>query len=264
MKEEKVLSTDPGCVVVAGDWHGNMRWAVSVIEAAAKVLEGEARKIILHAGDFGIWPGEVGERYLDAVISTCFAHDIRLWFVDGNHEDFTQLEAFRITDYDDKVVAWLPRGYRWQWHGRTWLAFGGAVSIDQGLRTKGKSWWPEEAITNSQVLETIVDGPADIVLAHDCPSSVNLSLPVPPREWLRFVPACEENRIRLQALLNDVKPRYLIHGHYHRGYQRIVSMPHGPVEITGLDMDGASFNWLVLNTRTMEWDVPGGRKGTQL
>jgi hypothetical protein len=41
----------------------------------------------------------------------------------------------------------LPRGHRWRWHGRDWLALGGAVSLDRGVRTAGVNWWPEEEIT---------------------------------------------------------------------------------------------------------------------
>jgi hypothetical protein len=56
-------------------------------------------------------------------------------------------------------------------------------------------------------------------------------------------------------LADSVEPQHWIHGHYHRAYQKTVQMKHGPVEVTGLHMDGEWLNWLVLDTRTMEWEV---------
>lgn len=50
-------------IVVAGDWHGNTDWALHVIGEANERLTRDnpmASRIILHLGDFGVWPGTGG------------------------------------------------------------------------------------------------------------------------------------------------------------------------------------------------------------
>jgi len=168
----------PRRVVVAGDWHGNRYWAVNVIRRVPQLLSGEQPRLILNLGDFGIWPDLEGRRYL-AALSTALAEvGAELWFVDGNHEDFPQLAGLAgDTTQDGRVrvrpgIYHLPRGHRWQWHGRSWLACGGGVSIDKALRTEGRDWWPEEEITDDQEAAIIAGGPADVLMSHDCPSGV--------------------------------------------------------------------------------------------
>jgi hypothetical protein len=245
----------PGRILVAGDWHGNARWAVHVIREAAALLEGEEQRIILHLGDFGIWPGLDGTLYLNCVIGACLAHDVRILFVDGNHEDFTRIEDFRIRD--GQLVSWLPRGYRWEWHGRTWLALGGGVSLDKALRTEGRDWWPQEAITGRQERDVIAGGHADVMVTHECPGGVTHAFPPPPSFWdPRDLALSDVHREKLQRVVDAVRPSHLMHGHLHIGYQRTVDFGYGPVEITGLDRDGKKWNWAILDTRTMKWETP--------
>lgn len=45
---------DPAKVLLAGDWHGNIRRAEAVIEIAGR----KGITVIIHLGDFGFWvPG---------------------------------------------------------------------------------------------------------------------------------------------------------------------------------------------------------------
>ncbi len=133
----------PRRVLAAGDWHGNREWALSVIKRVPQLLRDEQPRLVLHLGDFGIWPGTEGRRYLDAVSAVLTLVNAQLWFVDGNHEDFPQLA--RMADHtlaDGRIavrsnIFHLPRGHRWKWHGRTWLACGGGVSLDKAARTEG-------------------------------------------------------------------------------------------------------------------------------
>ena len=249
----------PNRIIVAGDWHGNTDWAEHVIGRAGSLLAGEERKRILHLGDFGIWPGIGGAEYLDSVLGACFEHGVDLWFVDGNHEDFTQLEAFRVSEQDDKVVTWLPRGHRWEWHGRTWLALGGAVSVDRAVRVKGNlGWWPEEEITDEQEHAVIAGGPADVMVCHDCPAGVVHAFGPRPREWAETdLARSERHAQRLQRIVDAVQPSHLMHGHLHMAYQRVCDFGYGPVEVTGLDRDGGRGpNWAVLDVKSMTWEVP--------
>jgi hypothetical protein len=244
----------PGRILVAGDWHGNTRWAQHVIREAGTLLTGEQPKTILHLGDFGIWPGLDGAAYLNAVLGACLAHGVQILFIDGNHEDFSQLEGLRIRD--GQLVSWLPRGYRWTWHGRIWLALGGGVSLDRIGRTEGRDWWPEEEITGEQEAAVIAGGCADVLVSHDRPSGVVHSFPDRPSWWdQRDVDRSEQHEERPQRIVDAVRPGHLMHGHLHRGYQRLTDFGYGPVQVTGLDMDGKNWNYAILDTRTMEWEA---------
>ena len=88
----------PQRILVAGDWHGNREWAINVIRRADQLLAGQSTRLILHLGDFGIWPGLDGERYLAGVVWALKQVRAELWFVDGNHEDFSLLAAVGTRD----------------------------------------------------------------------------------------------------------------------------------------------------------------------
>lgn len=248
-------ATSPRHVMIAGDWHGNVKWAVHVVEMAAKLLRGEEHPLILQLGDFGIWPGLAGANYISQLERACSEHKVSIEFLDGNHEDFTQVSRFDPVQDQYRWITHLPRGWRWNWHGRTWLALGGAVSLDRAVRTEGRSWWPEEEIITQQAADVIARGPADVMITHDCPSGVLHTFPPPPSFWdLRDQARSDQHRERLQNVVSAVQPGWLMHGHLHRAYQRIADLGYGPVEVTGLDCDdGDGPNWAVLDVKLMKW-----------
>lgn len=268
----------PQRIVVAGDWHGNVPWAVRVIREAP-AFTGPGRTLILHLGDFGIWPGADGHDYLEAVTAALEEADAELWFIDGNHEDHPALRRHQdewgasaslvpirpanALRTSPSRLFWAPRGFRWTWHGRTWLALGGAVSLDRARRRAGLDWWPEEEIATAQAELALRDGPADVMVTHDCPSSVVHAFPPPPRWWAeRDMARSERHRLQLQYIVDGVKPSWLMHGHLHMIYQREVAMGYGMVQVTGLGADGdhekpgAQGNWMILDTVTMTWHHP--------
>lgn len=253
----------PGRIVVAGDWHGNTRWALKVIGRAAEQLDREHPKIILSLGDFGLWPG--GDGYISALSRALDRNGTVLWFIDGNHEDHDRLRELHASEpgmapVDPDGRIWhLPRGHRWNWHGRTWLALGGGVSLDRAIRTAGRDWWPEEEITSEQALGVMQAGPAHVLVSHDVPAGVAHSFPPPPSFWdPRDLKRNDLHRQRLQAVADAVRPGWIAHGHLHRGYSRLCDFGYGPVEVTGLDCDGGKGpNWAVLDVKRMAWGETG-------
>ncbi len=254
------LNAPPHHVLVAGDWHGNQAWALNVIGRVPQLLAGEHVRLILQLGDFGIWPGTGGRHYLTNVSRALDAAGAQLWFIDGNHEDFPQLAEMAADTCADGRVAvrpnifHLPRGHRWHWHGRQWLACGGGVSLDRAGRTAGRDWWPQEEISDAQETAVSAGGAADVLACHDCPAGVAHDFPRPPAEWAPAdLARSAAHRQRLQRIVDRVRPSYLMHGHLHRAYQRICDFGYGPVQVTGLCADGRLRNFAVLDVASMTW-----------
>jgi hypothetical protein len=260
---ESVAGAASRRIMVAGDWHGNTDWALNVIMRVPQLLAREPKRLILHLGDFGIWPGDDGRRYLGSVTAALDRVSAELWFIDGNHEDFTELARMASggTLPDGRVavrpnIYHLPRGHRWQWHGRTWLACGGGVSLDKAGRVEGRDWWPQEEITSWEETAVIASGHADVMVCHDCPSRVAHNFPRPPAWWApEDLARNSAHRERLQRITDAVRPAYLMHGHLHRAYQRSCDFGYGPVEVTGLAADGVLRNFAVLDTELMTWSI---------
>jgi hypothetical protein len=256
---------EPGTVLAVGDVHRNLPWMLQVVYRVPELLAGEDTKVILQLGDFMAWEND---EFLATVHGALEAVDATLVWVDGNHEDHDQIASWPRPGPDSPAspvvggecltrIRHLPRGFRWRWHDRTWLALGGAVSVDQGSRVAGRSWWPQEAITGDQAAAVAAAGRADVMVTHDCPSRVALALPPPPRSWLPYVSQAQDHRALLQDVVDQVQPSYLLHGHYHRLYSEPVGMPYGTCQVTGLGSDGSDDNYRVLDVRTMEWSDNG-------
>lgn len=257
--------TDPNQVLIAGDWHGNTAWAVNVVEHMPRFVP-EGRRLILHTGDFGVWPGVAGALYLTDLTEALIRANTELWFVDGNHEDHHRLTSLmaarpeherRTSPYPiSSNIFWLPRGYRWSWHDRTWLALGGATSVDRPVRTPGVDWWAHEAIEYSDVRAATDPGPADVMVTHDCPQGVPLHLPISIPGWWELDPA-EAHRRVLRGVVDQVRPDWLFHGHYHLFHDTVAQLDDHRMTAVGLDCDEApSGNSVLCDVRTMHVSNP--------
>lgn len=231
--------TEPKRIAFAGDWHENGDYAARAIKRA----KGQGADVVVQLGDFGY---SYSRRFLADVSSAALFQQIPILFVDGNHESFPKLHAYPIAenglrDLGDGI--WhLPRGFRWEWAGGSFLAIGGAHSVDRPYRTPGVSWWPEESITSRQAYDAAEPGPVDVLIAHDCPAGVVIPgiddrigpPPFPPAEIERS----EEHRKLLRVLVDHVQPSVIWHGHYHVQYQAVADLGYGPIVVNGLDCDG--------------------------
>lgn len=238
----------PDRVAYAGDMHGN-RWAMR--RAIQHAADNDTR-LIVQLGDFGIWPGTDGQKYLREVTRTAERYDVTVAFIDGNHEDFPQLHAHPVSDdglrWVTDRIAHIPRGSRWEWHGQRYAALGGAVSVDKASRKEGKTWWPEEAISATDITTLTGGGPCDILLTHDAPTGVDIpgiehrTYPDRPPTWLdpADLEAAWDHRDLLLDAVRAVQPTTLWHGHYHQRHSTTVRLPGmvHPLKVEGLSWDG--------------------------
>jgi len=204
---------------ILGATHGDVRHLAKVLETLSRRGAGAA----LVLGDFGfIWPSDSYPADLDAISDRLSAHGQILYFVDGNHEDFTTLNAIPISDdglrWVRPNVAHLPRGYRTALaSGATFAALGGANSIDKHRRVEGRTWWPEESITEDDLL-ALGQEPVDILVGLDAPlplpsldAALALTGRTRPEEMRAYARA---GRQQFHRGFLQVRPKLYLGGHY--------------------------------------------------
>jgi hypothetical protein len=220
---------------IAGDWHGNDRWAISCLDFFA---EAGITKV-LHAGDFGIWPGPDGRIYLERIRACLERNQQTLWVVPGNHEDYSQIvdpedpaggtdrQVLGGGEEDGWELALLPRGYSWEESGKRFVALGGAPSIDFEMRREGRDWWKEEMIRDSDLERLHRSAGADVMICHDAPDggtrAVQRIIDTPWGQSM-WSPVGLNYAALGRALMNQaveiVKPKMFFHGHYHVADER--------------------------------------------
>lgn len=238
-------------VLILGDTHANTRWAVN----AVSIAKGLKALDVVVVGDFGYWPDpEYGHPYfLKELSEAAVEHGVTVWWVDGNHEDFGNLYRSHLKDHDEPVqvrpgIMWLPRGVTWDWEGVTFLAMGGAASIDRQNRIPGISWFPEEIIDDGDVAKA---KPADIMITHDSP--------INPLETLKRGFIIDEQseycRQQMRRIVNIAKPDLLLHGHYHMPSDLEFLREDGYTRCIGLGCDGNTESMRLLTLEDGSWRI---------
>ena len=211
---------DETTIAIAGDWHGRTSWMGIAIPS---IHRADARvRTLLHLGD--LW---TDRKTLDTIDHHAQRAGIeRVLLTSGNHDRWDELnDALAAADGEparlSKTVYVLPRPYRFEISGRSFLSLGGAASIDREDGIEGRDWWPEETISDEMVAAAIAGGPADIMLTHESPAQT------PVRAVRRVF---DQNRLKLsqanlalsaasrqqvEAVWDTVRPRMLFHGHIH-------------------------------------------------
>ncbi|WPH57826.1 hypothetical protein [Mycobacterium phage WXIN] len=255
------MITEPKRIMCLGDTHGNTNWTAWAIEYAAE----NGCDAIIQVGDFGL--GWDQGQFFRAVNEALVEHDITLYWVDGNHENHDALSKRVVahagsSDPADRVpwsydetprIIHLPRGHRWEWWGVAWMALGGAASVDRLNRTPGLSWWPGETLATEDIEYASRPGDVDVVIAHDAPYGVDIpKIGIgTPNTDSGFPHMClvesGEHRRAVRAVVDAVRPRLYIHGHYHLRYQAFYELPGGErTLVQGLDCDGQPLHYSTL------------------
>ncbi|MFA5709284.1 metallophosphoesterase [Mycolicibacterium sp.] len=243
----------PDRIVVAGDWHGNTGRGCSVIMSAG--IRGIP--VVLHLGDFGFWtPGAWTTRYLTALEDTCAAYGVTLLWVDGNHECFPALYGLPVDPETGMRpitphIAHLPRGLRWKWHGHTWMALGGAHSVDRRDRKEGVSWWPEEHLSAADIETATAPGPVDVIVSHDAPDGVLIPGLTPNAFPAAEIATAQWHRKQIGKVVDATTPAVLFHGHYHVRYRG----DRGATAVIGLADDSSPLteNIVLLDLAEGDW-----------
>lgn len=216
-------------IFVCADTHGFMD-----IKKISRLIEKEKLTyddFIIICGDVGIgWNEELTKELIK------FYEDLKtnILFIDGNHENFKALKSFPIVTFCggrahkiSEHIYFLPRGQVFNICGRTFLTLGGADSHDTDFRTEGEDWWPEEAITKTDIdvayrnLEK-VDFKVDYILTHTPSHIFAMSLYELFTRCGESFPAylqpkfnCNKSGKLLNDIAVDVKYKKWFCGHWH-------------------------------------------------
>ena len=199
-----------------GDIHGNL---FEIIDFIDRCNLGKNDNIII-LGDCGIaWRKDKKDLAQNIKLWNECGNGVKLYFIDGNHENFNILNSLPIENNMGKIadnIYHLRRGQVYEFENKKILVCGGADSIDKYRRIENFTWWKEEAISQ----ETIDDIPAghyDYVLTHCCPRSVFEKNKI----YLSTLQFLDENKINhnsedmLEQLKNKITFDHWFFGHYH-------------------------------------------------
>mgnify|MGYP003307100037 CR=1 FL=1 len=168
-------------IYITGDLHGNF----TPLLKFSKSIKGKAltkKDYVIVLGDFGLWPEtltqikELGQRL-----------NFTLLFIEGNHEHYPTLESFPKKHlfggwvHDVLGIYHLCRSeiYTLPLDSKkiTIAVCGGGDSKDKNKRTEGVDWFPQEQISESDVLTLFenakkYDMQVDYFLSHSLSAAV--------------------------------------------------------------------------------------------
>jgi hypothetical protein len=218
-------------IYLTGDTHSAVKRFSAKNWPIGRTLTKQDYVIIL--GDFGLlWDGSSFEEYwlnwLDEKPWTT------LW-LDGNHENFDMIDALPDCEMFGSVVAKvndsvfrLHRGHVYNIDGNSIFTLGGGLSIDKIYRKEGKSWWPGEAISLTDIQnswDNLADAgfEVDYMLTHTCPTDVLACYGINTVKYDEFYRAklVDPASFILQDLAMATQYKHWYHGHLHENMTKM-------------------------------------------
>jgi DNA repair exonuclease SbcCD nuclease subunit len=233
----------------AGDVHGN---DAHLKRLFARAVELDV-KTIVQCGDIGWWPAaDWGRKLINTLGELVDTTLIPFYFIPGNHEDWNALHAyekqygtsqpFRIpTSSGQHDGLWyVPKGATLKLGDTTLMGFGGGFSVDWMYRTVGKSWWPDELITQADVDALPENLKIDILVSHEVPKSVSMY------SWKNDLGDEHDQRKLVLEAVRKVKPDRVICAHHHTRFSGFTS-EGVPVEVLDCDQNDFGSSYLILD-----------------
>jgi len=168
--------------IISGDTHGTLDLGKIVKFFDEHEGEYQDDDYLIICGDVGACGFSGSE---EATARNVFRNlPVTTLFVDGNHENFEQLNSFgediwnggKVHFVESRLIH-LMRGQVFEIAGKKLFTFGGAYSIDKHLRTEGIDWFPEEIPTYAEYEEGWMnlekaDFQVDYIITHSGPCEV--------------------------------------------------------------------------------------------
>ena len=214
-------------IYVTGDLHGDF----TPLLKFSKSINGKAltkKDYVIVLGDFGLWP-----ETLTQIKELSQRLNFTLLFIEGNHEHYPTLESFPKKHmfggwvHDVFGIYHLCRSeiYTLPLDSKkiTIAVCGGGDSKDKSKRTEGIDWFPQEQVSETDVLALLenakkYDMQVDYFLSHSLSSAVKA-------EWnyeCSSCPLCKksffdlfESDYRIRDIVGALKARKYLSAHEH-------------------------------------------------
>lgn len=194
-------------LILLGDTHG-VKTTTRIVEE--KFPEGCD---VLHLGDFGLGFGHHDKLNLNILGNLCKKKQIDLYAIRGNHDDpaWWPGEHENVHLIEDYTILQFE-------NGDEMLCIGGGISVDRYERRENISWWVGEL---TEVKPELCQKTKFLAL-HDAPSYFNVTTESIKKEFPIFaqkdktlIVEANEQRARVDAIVDLVQPKYIFGGHYH-------------------------------------------------
>lgn len=169
-------------IIITGDIHGTID--ISKLVKFFDDHEGEYTKddYLIICGDVGV----CGFSTLEGIATrnTLINLPVTTLFVDGNHENFEELNSYGVEIWNggkvhfiENDIIHLMRGQVFDIEGTKYFTFGGAYSIDKPYRMEGVTWFPEEIPNELEYEEgwrnlEKANFEVDYIITHSAPREV--------------------------------------------------------------------------------------------
>jgi len=263
-----------------GDLHGNLAAGRYMLWT----MHREGVTIVFQVGDFGIYTDNNGMKFASKMNEYAAALGIVLIVVPGNHENWrvinemTGENRIELAKYRENIFV-APRGWRGEFGGMTFVALGGAPSVDRTWRREydalskdkykaNKYWYHEEQITGADVDYTVAGGYADVMIGHDAPHGIDTierNIKGNPHGFhIADILYAEEGRVLMTEAFRGVAPKFFFHGHYHFPVNEFIQRPGAEygdeTRVCGLDCEFGAKSMAVLDTETKTATFIDGKK----
>lgn len=204
---------------------GDVHESIDNLEHAVAGVLRPGVTTLIQVGDYNLYStsrekSEVDEMFCDMARSRGIDPDaVQMLFIDGNRD------RHNLLDHDaagpvrfSRHVTYVPRGVAMTLHGYRIGFLGGAASPDNPDNVIGENTFPEqENISHAQWSRAMDMGVVDILVTHDATSEVFEELARIPG-FLRYPGKIvgQMDRDAITMVLEEVCPRWHVHGHYHR------------------------------------------------
>lgn len=171
--------------------------------------------VMIVCGDAGlVWDGSKKEQYWQSWLNE---KNFTTFCCLGNHENFPLIETYPIVEiFGGKAreiqpsIFYAISGEIYTINGKKMLFINGADSHDKEWRTEGKSWWPQEQITDNEIEQALENLAAhnfqvDYIISHTGGSEIC--------RQLGFMPTVSDKRFDKILEVTKYDEHYC--GHYH-------------------------------------------------
>ncbi len=177
---------------------------------------------VIICGDFGMcWNNDDEEMFWRNWLNQ---KKFTTLFVDGNHENFSMLNAYHMEEWQGgdvhmigESIIHLMRGQVYVIDGLKFFTMGGACSVDKSHRTLNVSWWKEEEPSTKEFATAIHNldkhnWSVDYVITHTCSGEL--------RNMMGYTGINDNNNSFFSNIIEpDLKYKHWYFGHFHRDKQ---------------------------------------------